>query len=229
MANHLSHVAAAAARWPDAWRQAHTHGAGTEDFIRLLASFLHHDVDPNVGLNGKRGNPNDISDDALAVFDPAGDVTDRTGRRMVIIDCIVGAGGPNPQPAWASVGGPSPGAWVQPARIHDQRRGIHLHQVARIARMCGRGDQIAVLAERHLDPPLRDGIGEQAQRDHRLDGRRPVPGPDLGPEGEDLVTAHSRGGADTGPGDVAVRRGGGEVPARHDRDLGTLRRRRGRL
>jgi hypothetical protein len=119
MSNHLSHVADAAQRWPQAWRDAHTNSPRTEDFIRLLASFLHFEVDSNVGLNGKRGNPNDISDDALAVFDPSGDVTDHTGRRMVIIDCIVGAGGPDPQPGWASVGGPSPGAWVQPQRIHD--------------------------------------------------------------------------------------------------------------
>jgi hypothetical protein len=119
MSNHLSHVAAAAERWPDEWRTAHTNSSRTEDFIRLLASFLHHEIDPNVGLNGKRGNPNDISDDALAVFDPNGDVVDRTGRRMIIIDCIIGAGGPDPRPGWSSVGGPSPGAWVQPARIHD--------------------------------------------------------------------------------------------------------------
>jgi hypothetical protein len=119
MANHQAHVAAAAERWPEAWRRAHTDGPGTEDFIRLLASFLHHEVDPNVGLNGKRGNPDDISDDALAVFDQSGDVTDRSGRRMIIVDCIVGAGGPDPRAGWASVGGPSPGAWVQPPRIHD--------------------------------------------------------------------------------------------------------------
>ena len=122
MSNHISHVAAAAERWPDARRTAHTHGPGTEDFIRLLASFLHHEVDPNGGLNGKRGNPNDISDDALAVFDGSGDVTDRTGRRMLIVDCITAAGGPDPRPAWSSVGGPSPGAWVQPPRIHDAER-----------------------------------------------------------------------------------------------------------
>jgi hypothetical protein len=123
MSNHISHVAAAAQRWPEAWRDAHTDSPRTEQFIRLLASFLHYEVDSNVGLNGKRGNPNDISDDALAVFDPSGDVVDRTGKRMVIIDCIVGAGGPDPQPAWASVGGPSPGAWVQPQRVHDTASG----------------------------------------------------------------------------------------------------------
>jgi hypothetical protein len=114
--NYQSHVADAAARYPDAWRHAHTGGPRTEEFIRLLARDLHA-IDPNVGLNGKRGNPDDISDDALAVYTDDGDVTDRTGRRMVIVDVIVGAGGPNPQPGWASVGGPSPGAWVQPEAV----------------------------------------------------------------------------------------------------------------
>jgi hypothetical protein len=115
--DYRSLVADAAARYPDAWRHAHTNGPRTEEFIRLLARDLHA-IDPNVGLNGKRGNPDDISDDALAVFHPEGDVIDRSGRRMAIVDVIVGAGGPNPQPGWASVGGPSPGAWVQPEAVN---------------------------------------------------------------------------------------------------------------
>jgi hypothetical protein len=114
--NYRAHVADLAARDPDAWRAAHTGGPRTEDFIRRLAAELHA-LDPNVGLNGKRGNPDDISDDVLAIFTDDGDVTDRSGKRMAIIDVIVGAGGPDPRPGWASVGGPSPGAWVKPAPI----------------------------------------------------------------------------------------------------------------
>lgn len=116
LSNYQHDIAALAQQHPEAWRNAHTGNVQTEDFIRLAAAALHA-KDPNVGLNGKRGNPSDISDDALAVFAEDGDVTDRTGRKMFIIDCIAGAGGSNPQPAWASVGGPSPGAWVKPEAV----------------------------------------------------------------------------------------------------------------
>ena len=115
MVDYQGEVAAIAKKYPEAWKNAHTGGPGTEDFIRLLASHLFVLSGELVGLNGKRGNPDDISDDALAVYDVNGDVTDRTGKKMFIVDCIGGAGGPNPTPQWGSVGGPSPGAWVKPA------------------------------------------------------------------------------------------------------------------
>lgn len=114
--NYQNEVGAMAAKYPNEWRNAHSGNAQTEDFIRLLAAHLHA-TDPNCGLNGKRGNPDDISDDVIAIYDESGDVVDRTGKRMHIIDCIGGAGGPNPTPAWASVGGPSPGAWVKPTAV----------------------------------------------------------------------------------------------------------------
>ena len=121
--NYQHIVAELAGKHPEAWRNAHTGNDHTEDFIKLLAAHLYELSGGLVGLNGKRGNPDDLSDDALAIFepldaerhDPAYDVKDRSGRWMAIIDCIGGAGGPNPQPAWSSVGGPSPGAWVKPS------------------------------------------------------------------------------------------------------------------
>jgi hypothetical protein len=116
--NYIQHVHALAEKYPQEWREAHTSSPNTEAFIRLLASYLHYEVDANVGLNGKRGNPNDISDDALAIIDPQGDVMLPSGQRIFVVDVIAGAGGPNPTPAWQSVGGPSPGAWVQPAKVH---------------------------------------------------------------------------------------------------------------
>lgn len=120
--NYLLHVVVAANKYPSAWANAHTGNAQTEEFIRLLAADLHA-IDPNVGLNGKRGNPDDISDDILALFHPPGadpsgyTVTDRTGRLMAIMDCIANAGAPNATPAWQNVGGPSPGAWVRPTAV----------------------------------------------------------------------------------------------------------------
>jgi hypothetical protein len=89
---------------------------------RKLASWLHYDVDPRVGLNGKRGNPNDISDDVLAIRGEGSAVdVSAGGAPMEIIDVIGRAGAPNAAPQWGvAPGGPGDrGAWVKPARVHD--------------------------------------------------------------------------------------------------------------
>lgn len=120
--NYQSTVAALAAQYPAEWRAAHTGGPQTEAFIRRLAWVLHQQ-DARVGLNGKRGNPSDISDDALCYdgVSEKGDVDPtRGGAPVTVIDCIVAAGGPNPQPAWnlADKATPQPhAAWVQPQPV----------------------------------------------------------------------------------------------------------------
>ena len=110
-------VANVAARYPQAWQRAHTDHPQTEDFIRLLAWELHSKHDARWGLNGKRGNPADLSDDVVAWRGDGTAVDAVQGGPMEIIDVIAGAGGPNPQPAWiVAPGGPGDrGAWVQPA------------------------------------------------------------------------------------------------------------------
>lgn len=101
---------------PEAWRDAHTGNAHTADFVRIVAGYLHA-IDPRVGLNGKRGDPKNISDDALNVLDPD-DGPGRTpdGRRCWVVDFIVGAGGPNPSVGWNAFSDPvaSTGANVKP-------------------------------------------------------------------------------------------------------------------
>jgi hypothetical protein len=94
-------VEAARQKYPEAWRNAHTGNAQTEDFVRLLARDVRAKHGPRWGLNGKRGNPNDLSDDILAI-----DVVN--GGAMEIIDIIAGAGGPSPSPVW-NVGPGGPG------------------------------------------------------------------------------------------------------------------------
>jgi len=119
--NYQQLVADAAAKYPEAWRSAHTGGHGTEDFIRLLAADLHA-IDPRVGLNGKRGNPSDISDDALC-YQGEGNQFDPTNgnARVAVIDVIAGAGGPNPQPSWQTFAEPHAAAWVRPSGVpHPQ-------------------------------------------------------------------------------------------------------------
>jgi hypothetical protein len=118
--NHRDDVAAAAARYPDAWRHAHTGDARTEEFIRLLARDLHA-INPRFGLNGKRGNPNDISDDALC-YRGEGDQFDPTNGNapVSVIDVIVGAGGPSPAPGWGTFpGNVHAAAWVQPEPVAE--------------------------------------------------------------------------------------------------------------
>lgn len=115
--NMLTEVQRLKTKFPQAWKDAHTNNANTEGFIKLLAAHLHA-LNPAFGLNGKRGNPHDISDDAInfkgegADFDP----TDGNAPRTVI-DVIAGAGGPNPQAQWAIVTrseAPVGAAWIKP-------------------------------------------------------------------------------------------------------------------
>jgi hypothetical protein len=110
----LQHIVAkAAADHPTEWKNAHTGNAHTEDFIRLCAPLLALE-DARFGLNGKRGNPHDISDDAVNVKGEGPGTDSTTGQPCTVIDIIGGAGGPNPQPQWGVMTDPvaSSGAWV---------------------------------------------------------------------------------------------------------------------
>lgn len=112
-------VARLAAAFPDEWRAAHTGGPDTEAFIRRLAYELHTTVDKRFGLNGKRGNPNDISDDALN-FRGEGPGNDPTNGNspITVIDVIAAAGSPDARPSWQVFDTlPGPGAWVKPQPV----------------------------------------------------------------------------------------------------------------
>jgi hypothetical protein len=115
--NYLEDVKQAAKDYPAQWSHAHVDGhPGKHDFILLLAARLHK-KDPRVGCNGKRGNPLDLSMDALNVLDDE-DGPGRTpaGKRCWVVDVIGGAGGSNPTPIWNAFSDPqaSSGAWVAP-------------------------------------------------------------------------------------------------------------------
>lgn len=120
--NYLSVVEDVKRRYPAEWAAAHTGGPQTEAFIRRLAWELHQ-RDPRIGLNGKRGNPSDISDDALCYdgVSVLGDVDPTRGNAPVtVIDVIAAAGSPNASPAWFAVGPATPqphAAWVQPTPV----------------------------------------------------------------------------------------------------------------
>jgi hypothetical protein len=69
--------------------------------------------DPRFGFNGKRGNPDDLSHDAISYYH--GQLPPSHGSYDVyVIDIIVGHCGPNPSVGWQNVTTPSArGAWVQ--------------------------------------------------------------------------------------------------------------------
>ena len=102
------------ADYPEAWKAAHMGGPHTEDFIKICAARMHA-IDPRFGLNGKRGNPADLSDDAVNVI---GEGPGRTpqGVPCQVIDVIGSAGSANAYPTWQPFSNPqdASGAWVQP-------------------------------------------------------------------------------------------------------------------
>jgi hypothetical protein len=118
-----------AAKHPDAWHHAHRGGPRTEEFVRLLTARLHQ-MDPAIGLNGKRGNPSDISDDALCYKGVSvyGDVDPTRGNAPVTVIDFIGSApsdynGPNGVPAWSPVTDPNVrptrAAWVQPEPVGE--------------------------------------------------------------------------------------------------------------
>ena len=120
---------------PQAWNKCKAPGDDGE-FIRLLAGELHL-TQPAVGLNGKRGNPDDMSKDVLA-FPNATGCRDRSGTHagLELVDVIVGHEGPNASIGWLDItvnpdtGAPfADGYWLLPPAVpavHATRLGCSL-------------------------------------------------------------------------------------------------------
>lgn len=106
--NYKNLVEATKNEQPRAWNHAHIEGDPERwDFVILCARKVYA-TDSRFGCNGKRGNPDDLSMDALNWIGTATDPTD-------VIDIIVGAGGSNPQPGWGVTN--STGAFVNPNSV----------------------------------------------------------------------------------------------------------------
>jgi len=100
--NYLEDVKAAKVKYADAWTHAHVEGDPRKhEWITLFAADMHA-KDSRVAMNGKRGNPSDLSMDALNILCTSAESSGRTpeGLPCVVVDVIGGAGGPNPQPTW---------------------------------------------------------------------------------------------------------------------------------
>lgn len=84
--------------WLDVLGGIEVSPADTLAFRDAVVEALHAE-DSNFGYNGKRGNPNDLSTDALAYLAEGPDKPDS----VFIIDFIVGSDGPNPTLGWQDV------------------------------------------------------------------------------------------------------------------------------
>jgi hypothetical protein len=95
-------------QYPRAWNHCHIPGDPEAwDFI-ILAARKMYDQNPLFGCNGKRGT-DDLSWDAV---NWRGDIDDPAN----VIDCVAGAGGSNPQPAWIVTN--TTGKWFNPYQCY---------------------------------------------------------------------------------------------------------------
>lgn len=90
------------ATYPRAFSKCHVVGDPEAwDFIILFAKACNA-IDSLIGCNGKRGNVNDMSYDALFI------------KPSSVIDVVAGAGGPSPTVYYNDVSSQGPGAFIDP-------------------------------------------------------------------------------------------------------------------
>lgn len=121
--NRIDLVRTAAEKWPAEFLAAGQKGHPQQHaFVQRLAAYMEQQTrgtheGGRWGLNGKRGNVDDFSDDSIA-YRGAGIAVDRAhdNEPMEIIDVIARSGTPDAAPAWQpGLGGPGDvGAWVAP-------------------------------------------------------------------------------------------------------------------
>jgi hypothetical protein len=106
------------AAYPAAWAAAHRGGPASDDFVILCARDLQK-IDPNFGLNGKRGNPHDVSDDIIAYKGSGNAVDVLRNEPMSIIDVCSSCGTPNQSVIWlvGPGGAGDRGVWIDPFSV----------------------------------------------------------------------------------------------------------------
>jgi len=113
-------------KYPGDWTNAHNHQASGAVYIRRVAWAVHvASPQLSVGLNGKRGNVHDLSQDVLC-FPNASGAGDATGRwgGLEIRDIIASAGTPAARLVWgdvtqATVDQGTKGAWIAPEPVDE--------------------------------------------------------------------------------------------------------------
>lgn len=114
--NQFSVVQAVAGENPDALANSCQDEGGTWEFMDTVVERL-HSSDPRWGYNGKRGNVNDLSKDAISYYWGTATQPPHGSNEVYVIDIIGGHCGPNPSPAWQDVtdySGGTLGAYVYP-------------------------------------------------------------------------------------------------------------------
>lgn len=108
-----------AREFPQEFKDCHRPELGPRawDFIRRVAWVLHTTVDVRFGLNGKRGNVNDPSMDAVSFRNPAS-----PAGGVEVYDVVAGAGSSGASPTWldvtrATVEAGTIGAFIQPEPV----------------------------------------------------------------------------------------------------------------
>lgn len=123
MPNRVDVVAQLKSEHPEEW--AAMNAGPDHRFIKRLAWTLHQ-IDPNFGLNGKRGDVRNLSEDCVAYKNPTVD------NGPEVADVVQNHGAPNASPTWINVTKDSQGwkadgtkdadggagaAWVQPQPV----------------------------------------------------------------------------------------------------------------
>lgn len=169
-------VEAVSAADPARFACAHVEGRSCKhDWIKAVAAALHA-TDPKWGLNGKRGNPSDISMDV---------VTYRIGptdRHVQAFDICGSCGGGSPSVVWnditnwATIGQPGTAIWIQPGPVSGpappvvDTTGTWTAAHAEILRRLGSSDT------KRIAEQLRSSFPAQEWGQKRADSARPISG-----------------------------------------------------
>lgn len=114
-------IAKLAKQYPQEFADCHRPELGDRAwrFIEIAAWVLKTKVDPRFGMNGKRGNVNDRSMDAVSFLNPAS-----PAGGVEVYDVVARAGAANASPAWidqtmATVNAGTIGAYVEPWPVRE--------------------------------------------------------------------------------------------------------------
>lgn len=119
--NYRADVETCVTKYAAAWACLNEERACKLDFIILCARDITR-KDPRVGLNGKRGDPGNLSADVLDFRGVGGTTDSRTGQPLAIVDVAYASDSPQRRPDWNQhdVG---PGTWVDPFSVQPSQGG----------------------------------------------------------------------------------------------------------
>ena len=155
-------------QYPAAWASAHRGGPDSDDFVILCARELQK-LDPKFGLNGKRGDPRDISDDVIAYRGQGTAVDVVRGGAMEIIDVCASCGASNQSVVWnVGPGGPGDkGTWVDPFSVSPHNPGAEIPEIP-IVIPPGQTDRAVLVVLQEIEKLLRAQVEAQQYTNQRL-------------------------------------------------------------